>query len=67
MTDHPDRVVAVDVGLYSGGLVWADPGLDGTRTHNLYWSDAKFEYGLIAVRPPEVIVNLARGLVCASL
>lgn len=66
LSEHPDRTVAVDIGGNPGVLVWADPGPNGDRTHNVYWSDGKFEFGLSAIRPPEVAVNLARGIACAG-
>jgi hypothetical protein len=61
-----DRAVAIDIGPYPGALIWADPASDGTRSHNVSWSTADFEYTLWAVRTPEVIVNLARGAVCGT-
>lgn len=59
-----ERAVPVFVGPYPAALTWADPTVGGVRTHNLYWADEEFNYGLIAVREPEDIVMLGRSLVC---
>lgn len=59
-----ERALPVEIGPYRGALTWADPTPSGVRTHNLYWSDAESSYALIAVRSPEAMVNLARGIVC---
>ncbi|MGH2407597.1 MAG: hypothetical protein ACRDF7_05925 [Candidatus Limnocylindrales bacterium] len=61
-----DRGVSIEVAAHEGALVWADPGPNEIRTHNLYWGDGTYDYSLIAVRPPEVVVNLARGIACAG-
>jgi hypothetical protein len=60
-----ERAVSVAVGSYNGALVWADPNSDGTRTHNLYWSDGVNNYSLIADMVPDEIVDLGRSLVCS--
>lgn len=60
-----ERAVRIEVGSHTGALVWADPTPSGVRTHNLYWSDRNYNYALIAVRPPEALVDLARNLVCS--
>ena len=61
------RALAVEVGPYQGALVYADPTPDSDqRTHNLYWSDGKEEFALIAVMGPEQLVNIGRGLVCGT-
>lgn len=58
------RAVPIQIGKYQAALVWADPDINGVRSHNLYWADGAYEYQLIAVRPPEDLVNLGRSLVC---
>lgn len=60
-----DRATKVDIGPHRGVLTWADPTVDGVRTHNLYWADETTNYSLIGVREPDRIVNLARGIVCS--
>jgi hypothetical protein len=60
-----ERAVGIDVGVYPAAIVWADPLVNGTRPHHLYWSDAEYNYALIANTSPEHLVELARGLVCA--
>jgi hypothetical protein len=60
-----ERAVAVEVGQFQAVLVWADPLVNGTRPHHVYWSDAEYNYALIADTSPEHLVDLARGLVCA--
>lgn len=60
-----DRAVGIGVGNYSGALTWADPMANGIRTHNLYWSDGKYSYSLIADRSASELVNLGRTLVCS--
>lgn len=53
------------VGEHAGILGWADPLADGTRTHNLLWSDGDWSYSLIGDRSAVDIVNIARSLACA--
>jgi hypothetical protein len=60
------RLLTVELGKHSGILTWADPLKDGTRTHNLYWSDGEFTYSIIGDRSPVDIVNLGRSIVCES-
>lgn len=60
------RAVPVQVGDYEAALTWADPQSSGLRPHHLYWSDAKYNYVLIANTSPEKIVAMARGLVCGE-
>jgi hypothetical protein len=60
-----DRAVKVSVRDHDGALVWADPNAAGIRTHNLYWSDGKFNYSLIADRSPAKLLNTGRDLVSA--
>jgi hypothetical protein len=59
-----DRAVAVKIGPYKGTLTWADPDVNGTRTHNLYWSDEVNNYSLITDQSAARVLNLARSLVC---
>jgi hypothetical protein len=59
-----DRATGVVIGAYNGALTWADPDLQGTRTHNLYWSDGIANYSLIGVREPAELINLGRFLEC---
>ena len=61
-----DRAVKVQIGDYEGALVWADPESNGARPHHLYWSDGTYNYGLIAVRGPQRMVQLGRELVCGG-
>jgi hypothetical protein len=61
-----DRAVRVDVGAFGGVMTWADPSRMGVRTHNLYWSDGKSNFALLAERTPEQLVNLARAYVCGK-
>jgi len=61
-----ERAVAVEVGTYGGVLVWADPLVNGVRTHNLYWSDDAYNYSLIADVSAEKLVALGRSLVCGG-
>lgn len=60
----PTRVTRVKIGEFDGVAVWADPVSNGMRTHNVYWSDGRYNYGLIADRPIAIAVDLARGLAC---
>jgi len=60
-----ERAVRVAVADYTGALTWADPDINGLRTHNLYWSDGKYNYSLIADRSAAELVNLGRGLSCS--
>jgi hypothetical protein len=60
----PERVTIVKIGAFDGVVVWADPVRNGTRTHNVYWSDGRYDYGLIANRPIAIAVNLARAVAC---
>lgn len=66
MGQFPDRVTAVEVGPYAGIVVWADPNIDGLRTHNVYWSDEQHDYGLITRGSAETAVQLARGFACGG-
>lgn len=59
-----NRATAVRVGPFDGALVWADPLKDGTRSHNLYWSDGTYNYAVIANRSAEELLGIGRGLVC---
>jgi hypothetical protein len=59
-----DRGTPVEVGESEGALVWGDPTEDNVRAHGLYWADETTNYSLVAVRGPEYLVNLGRGLVC---
>lgn len=59
-----ERALPIGVGVDQGALTWADPNSLGTRTHNLYWYDGTNNYSLIADRPADQIVNLARALTC---
>ena len=59
-----ERAVQVAVGDHLGALTWADPDVNGLRTHNLYWSDGKYNYSLIANRSASELVNLGKGLAC---
>lgn len=59
-----ERATAIDIGPYRGALTWADPTLDGTRTHNLYWSDGEYNFQLIGVRSAVDLANLGRAMVC---
>jgi hypothetical protein len=59
------RTVRVAVGNYAGALTWADPDINGLRTHNLYWSDGKYNYSLIANRSAHELVNLGRARACS--
>jgi hypothetical protein len=59
-----ERAIAVEIGPYRGALTWADPTLDGTRTHNLYWSDGEYNFQLIGVRSAVDLANLGRAMVC---
>jgi hypothetical protein len=61
-----ERAVEVRIGDSEGALVWADPESNGVRPHHVYWSDGTFNYILIAVREPERMVQLARGIVCGG-
>lgn len=61
-----ERATKVEVGSYTGALVWADPLINGLRPHYLYWSDATWNWALMADRTPEELVNLARDLVCSG-
>lgn len=58
------RATEVQVGGVKGVLTWADPTRTGVRSHNLYWADDQTNYSLIAVRGPEELVNLGRGIAC---
>lgn len=58
------RAVAVDVGSNAGVLTWADPDVNGLRTHNLYWFDGAINYSLIGHRGPDELLNAARAVVC---
>jgi hypothetical protein len=60
----PARTTPVKVGSFDGALTWADPDANGVRTHNLYWSDGKFNYSLIVNRSADATLALGRGLVC---
>ncbi|MBI3750078.1 MAG: hypothetical protein HY263_00205 [Chloroflexi bacterium] len=61
------RALAMPVGPYAAALVWADPSKAvDLRTHNLYWADEDTLFGAIALMPPETLVNIVRGMVCAS-
>lgn len=59
-----DRATPVEVGPHQGALIWADPDVSGTRTHNLYWSDGKDNYALIVDLSANETLNLGRALVC---
>jgi hypothetical protein len=59
-----ERAVKIELGNYEAALVWADPEINGIRTHHLYWSDGVYNYSLIADRSPEQLVTLGRDLVC---
>lgn len=61
-----DRATAIAVGEYAGALTWADPDVAGTRAHGVYWFDGQYNYALIADRPAEALVTLARTLVCGG-
>jgi hypothetical protein len=61
-----ERAVEVEIGDYTGALTWADPLIDGSRPHHLYWSDGAFNYVLIGDRSPETLVTLGRQLVCSG-
>ena len=60
----PDRAVAVEVGGFDGAITWADPEANGVRTHNVYWSDGKSNFALVANRSAEEAVTLARTIAC---
>ena len=62
-----ERAVRIEVGPYLATLTWADPSDNGTRTHNLYWSDGTYNYALVADRPASTLVNIGRGLVCKGV
>ena len=66
LADIPERASPVQVGPYTAVLTWADPLANGVRSHNLYWSDGAFNYGLIADRSALDLVDLGRSLVCAT-
>jgi hypothetical protein len=61
-----DRAVPIQVGESQGTLTWADPTPAGVRSHNLYWSDGRYAYPLIAVREPEHLASMARALACGG-
>ena len=61
----PTLVNPVKIGQHDGVVVWADPASNGVRTHNVYWSDGRYNYGLIADRPVATVVDLARDLACS--
>jgi hypothetical protein len=61
----PTRATPVKVGQFDGAVTWGDPDENGTRTHNVYWSDAEFNYALITTEKSAAeALNLARSLVC---
>ncbi len=62
-----DRAIPVQVGEYQGALVWADPTEANVRAHGLYWADSTTNYALVAVRGPEYLLNMGRGLACGLL
>lgn len=59
-----ERAVAERIGPYDGALTWADPDVNGVRTHNVYWSDGSYNFALITNQSAASVVNLARSLVC---
>jgi hypothetical protein len=59
-----DRVVVVKVGGFNAALTWSDPKANGIRPHYLAWSDGVSDFTLIAVRPADAVVNIARTAVC---
>lgn len=62
---HGDRVQPVIVGGYPGLLSQDDPSEpSNARPHRVTWSDGEFLYILIADRPANVVVDLARSLEC---
>jgi hypothetical protein len=65
VNEVPDRATPVRVGGYDGVLTWADPIVNGVRSHNLYWSDGEFNYSLIADRPAVALVDMGRSIACA--
>jgi hypothetical protein len=60
-----DRATKVAIGGQTGILSWDDP-LDesGVRPHRITWAADGFNYTLRALRSPEVMVGLARDIVC---
>jgi hypothetical protein len=58
------RAVKVDVGGHLGAVTWADPIVNGIRTHNVYWSDGGFNYTVTADRSAVAALNIARGVSC---
>lgn len=64
-TMFPGRVAVIEIGPYSGSLVWADPKPDGLRPHHLRWADEHYDYRLIADMSAADIVNLGRSIVCS--
>lgn len=65
LAEYPSRVVPITVGQFNGVVVWADPESNGVRTHRVYWSDGRHNYSLIADRPADDAVTLARSIACA--
>lgn len=61
-----ERAVRVEIGDYTGALVWGDPNIYGIRPHSLSWSDGDYNYVLIADTSPERLVGLGRELVCGG-
>jgi hypothetical protein len=59
-----ERALAVPIGQYSGALTWADPDVNGLRTHNIYWSDGSNNFALITNQSAAAVVNLARSVAC---
>jgi hypothetical protein len=62
-----NRAVVVKLGTRDAALVWADPDRNGTRLHNLMWSDATHIYTLTALGSPERMVAMGRAVVCGAI
>jgi hypothetical protein len=61
-----ERALQIQVGDHVAALVWADPQVNGLRTHHLYWSDDAYNFSLLADMSAERLVTVARQLVCGG-
>ena len=64
LAEFPDRAIAVEFGPYKGAMTWADPEANGVRTHNVYWSEGKYNMSLITDRSAAAALTIARVVAC---
>ena len=59
-----DRATIVKVGQVDGVLTWGDPISNGIRPHQLSWASDGLVHSIIADRPADRMLALAREVAC---